>query len=80
MKTGAMKQQPRKARMVSIPPAAGLPDPRTSPPCPHSVHFSRAAREFLWLKLLSVWLFVMAAVANGCKLILTKEPIIKMKT
>ena len=38
VKTGAMKQQPRKARMVSIPPAAGLPDPRTSPPCPHSDH------------------------------------------
>ena len=44
------------------------------------VHFSRTVREFLWLKLLSVWLFVMAAIANGCKLILTNERTIKMKT
>ena len=65
-------------------PAAGLPAPRRGPPCPCSdpliVHFSRTVREFLWLKLLSVWLFVMAAVTNRCKLILTNERTIKMKT
>ena len=31
-----MQQQPRKARMASAAPAAGLPAPRRSPPCPRS--------------------------------------------